>query len=174
MRDRTPPRDLALPPTAGHAADDNDDVIMAGSQTTTPLLPAMGRSHQSSSVSPGLQAQDTRLGPSQGSSVGSSSAEYHHHRHYSYGASPSSTVTSPAFGPRHSPHGGHYQHQPDANRVGSVPSSAPESTFTSPALAPQQPLRDLDQEASAALLMLNSDRRGSSGRGMSVRDLLST
>ncbi|KLU84089.1 hypothetical protein MAPG_03134 [Magnaporthiopsis poae ATCC 64411] len=56
-----------------------------------------------------------------------------------------------------------------------------------------QPLRDVDHEATAALLMLNSDRRGaanssvvaggggggdagaaSTGRGMSVRDLLST
>ena len=51
------------------------------------------------------------------------------------------------------------------------------STLTSPALGPQ---RDMDQEATAALLMLNTDRRGTlgsvggSGRGMSVRDLLST
>jgi hypothetical protein len=46
--------------------------------------------------------------------------------------------------------------------------------LTSPALAPQ---RDLDQEATAALLMLNTDRRaskqGTAARGMSVRDLLS-
>lgn len=50
------------------------------------------------------------------------------------------------------------------------------SALTSPALLPQ---RDLDQEATAALLMLNTDRRGThssiSGRGgMSVKDLLSS
>lgn len=51
--------------------------------------------------------------------------------------------------------------------------STPSSTLTSPALLPQI---DLDQEATAALLMLTTDRRStnsSSGRGMSVKDLLS-
>jgi hypothetical protein len=43
--------------------------------------------------------------------------------------------------------------------------------LTSPALNPQS---ELDQEAMAALLMLNNDRRDSKGRGLSVRDLLST
>jgi hypothetical protein len=47
------------------------------------------------------------------------------------------------------------------------------SALTSPALLPQT---DLDQEATAALLMLNTDRRGIQGSrgGMSVKDLLST
>jgi hypothetical protein len=52
------------------------------------------------------------------------------------------------------------------------------SALTSPALMPlrESGERDLDQEATAALLMLNTDRRGipGSGRGMSVRDLLSS
>ncbi|AEO65881.1 uncharacterized protein THITE_2143564 [Thermothielavioides terrestris NRRL 8126] len=67
-------------------------------------------------------------------------------------------TTSPFFGPQH-------------------PHSAYGSALTSPALPPQ---RDLDQEATAALLMLNQmDRRASSTstiapRGMSVRDLLSS
>lgn len=53
------------------------------------------------------------------------------------------------------------------------------STLTSPALGPMRD-RDLDQEATAALLMLNTDRRGTTshssigGRGMSVKDLLSS
>jgi hypothetical protein len=50
-------------------------------------------------------------------------------------------------------------------------------SLTSPALLPQRD-RDMDQEATAALLMLNTDRRGThggiGGRGMSVKDLLST
>ncbi|KAL8295234.1 hypothetical protein RB597_008568 [Gaeumannomyces tritici] len=83
----------------------------------------------------------------------------------------SATTPSPAFGPQTYPAGLPY-------------SSRPGSALTSPAL---QPLRDVDHEATAALLMLNSDRRGaangpvgasgagsSTGRGMSVRDLLST
>ena len=61
------------------------------------------------------------------------------------------------------------------NMHGGTLSAAPSisgSALTSPALAPQ---RDMDQEATAALLMLNSDRRGNAGgRGMSVQDLLST
>jgi hypothetical protein len=47
----------------------------------------------------------------------------------------------------------------------------PGSSLTSPALGPQ-PDRE-DHEATEALLMLNTDRRTWSGRGMSVRDLLS-
>lgn len=49
------------------------------------------------------------------------------------------------------------------------------SALTSPALQPQRD-RDLDQEATAALMMLNCDRRGmvDGGRGMSVKDLLSS
>lgn len=72
---------------------------------------------------------------------------FHHRSDPSY--SSYSQITSPAFGPQlHS------------------------STLTSPVLPPQ---RDLDQEATAALLMLNqTDRRGSAARGMSVRDLLSS
>ena len=55
------------------------------------------------------------------------------------------------------------------------------STTTSPALLPnvvsmELGLEDADHEATAALLMLNTERRdrGGKGRGMSVRDLLSS
>ncbi len=80
-------------------------------------------------------------------------------RHYSF--SGASSTTSPALGPSA------YEYARSAASVGSA--------LTSPALGPQ---RDMDQEATAALLMLNTDRRGThgsiSGRGMSVKDLLST
>lgn len=103
------------------------------------------------SISPALLAQD------------------YHERHnsltsytsYNYGTT--SSNVSPAFGPRA------YDY--------AVSNS---SELTSPALPPQREERDLDQEATAALLMLNTERRGTSaavgpgGRTMSVRDLLST
>ncbi len=82
---------------------------------------------------------------------------------------------------------------PDCNQVEATPSQLTSPTWTpSPALAPQQSnssytssawtspailpttavSRDLDHEATEALLMLTKDRRGSSARGMSVKDLL--
>ncbi|KAK3362134.1 hypothetical protein B0T24DRAFT_538277 [Lasiosphaeria ovina] len=83
------------------------------------------------------------------------------HRHDSYSSASYSTpaTTSPAFGPQTYV----YTHSTQ---------STPGSTLTSPALPPQ---RDPDQEATAALLMLNQmDRRGAAGRGMSVKDMLTT
>lgn len=82
-------------------------------------------------------------------------------RHYSFSAS---ATTSPAFGPRASEYAGS--------------SASLHSALSSPALQPQRTGdRDVDHEATAALLMLNADRRGTvgsmSGRGMSVKDLLS-
>ena len=96
-----------------------------------------------------------------GSCSSSVSTEYQH----SYGTpnswNVSSATASPCFDPLSS--GGQ--------------GSAIGSALTSPALPPQN---DLDQEAMAALMMLNSDRRGSitpksnNVRGLSVRDLLSS
>jgi hypothetical protein len=85
-------------------------------------------------------------------------------RHNSYSSASysysTSTNTSPNFGPQS------YEY-----------AISNTSALTSPALAPQRGSdRDLDHEATAALLMLNTDRRntGSGGaRGMSVKDLLS-
>lgn len=110
----------------------------------------MASAHQPS-ISPALGPQDAR---SRQASYSSASTD---HRHYSYSTS---NTTSPALGPSA------YDYPRGGVPVGSA--------LTSPALLPQ---RDLDQEATAALLMLNSDRRGTngsiSGRGMSVKDLLS-
>jgi len=134
------------------------DVEMAGSELPSPTSTAnnpAGRSNQPS-VSPALLAQDAARHRHDSYS---SAASAENSRRYSYSIS---TNTSPAFGPQ--VYGAAYARSS---------ASASGSTLTSPALQPQ---RDLDQEATAALLMLNSDRRSTngSGRGMSVRDLLST
>ncbi|KAE9962444.1 hypothetical protein BLS_000308 [Venturia inaequalis] len=91
-----------------------------------------------------------------------------HRPSYSYYSANSSALPSPAFEPQTQAGGPSY------------------STFslTSPALRPQdggsgsvKGLEQGDHEATAALLMLNTDRRNwsgpSGGRGMSVKDLLS-
>ncbi len=108
------------------------------------------------SVSPALHAQDARPRHHSYSSA-TSATEYRHHS-FTLSATP-----SPAFGPQ--------RHGPYARS--STSTSA--STVTSPALNPQT---ELDQEATAALLMLTTDRRGTAAaapnaRGLSVRDLLS-
>lgn len=106
-------------------------------------------------------------------------------------SSHASTTTSPAMNPsRHNTHSSSYA------SISSLPSPAfsaqsfqhsyqdlhrstfTRSTDTSPALRPSV-AQDADQEATAALLMLNTDRRyssgaGKKGRGMSVQDLLSS
>ncbi|KAI3397838.1 hypothetical protein diail_10239 [Diaporthe ilicicola] len=162
------------------------DVEMTGSDdapsptfTTRPSSATTSASHRPS-ASPALAAQDAASTGRHDSYASLSAAAVEHHRHYSY----SSATTSPAFGPQAGGYGA----------AGSAPSnhSAAGSVLTSPALGPLRE-RDLDQEAMAALLMLNNDRRGTvsstsggsnnaaaggssgggSGRGMSVRDLLS-
>jgi hypothetical protein len=132
--------------------DEDEDVEMTGSEATSPNYAiAPSQSHQSS-ISPALLAQDSRHRQASYSSASND------HRHYSYSTS---NTTSPAFGPRA------YEY--------AISNSASNSTLPSPALLPQG---DLDQEATAALLMLNTDRRGTSGstsgRGMSVKDLLTS
>ncbi len=133
----------------------SQDVEMTGSELPSPTFTAnLPRSNQPS-ISPALLAEDSRR---RHDSYSSNSTDQQ--RQYSYSASAN---TSPAFGPQ-------------VYGYARSNASASGSTLTSPALAPQ---RDLDQEATAALLMLNSDRRSTngnndSGRGMSVRDLLST
>ncbi|KAK3694093.1 hypothetical protein B0T22DRAFT_61235 [Podospora appendiculata] len=131
------------------------DVEMTGSEMPSPASTANPGRSQQPSISPALMAADAR---DRNNSYSSASTADHRRHRYS-----GSAATSPAFGPQlygyaHSTH------------------STSGSALTSPALNPQA---DLDQEATAALLMLNqTDRRHSTaagpGRGMSVRDLLST
>ncbi|PNP59458.1 hypothetical protein THARTR1_00948 [Trichoderma harzianum] len=132
--------------------EDPADVEMTDSEAAASPVFAPQRP----SVSPALHAQDSRHRQHSYSSVSTDQ------RHYSYSAS---TTTSPAFGPQmFASSGAGYTHSS---------TSASGSTLTSPALLPQT---DLDHEATAALLMLNSDRRGTANnnRALSVRDLLSS
>lgn len=139
---------FALPPQAPrpHHYDEDNDIEMCGSEAgISPTYTPIARSARPS-ASPALLPQDSRHRQDSYSSVSTD------RRHYSFSTS---ATTSPALGP------GAYEY------ARSTPSA-----LTSPALAPQ---RDLDQEATAALLMLNTDRRNTSQRGgMSVKDLLST
>ncbi|KAI0011595.1 hypothetical protein F4779DRAFT_189442 [Xylariaceae sp. FL0662B] len=160
------PKQFSLPSLMDHdlcdieGEEDEDeegcqgDVRMAGSEPVSPVFgQTLSRSNQPS-ISPALEPQDAR-----GRQHSHSSASTDH-RQYTY--STVSTSTSPAFGPQANP-----------RPVGTT--SVPHSALASPALRPQQ---EIDQEASAALLMLNADRRGTSGSGsrraMTVSELLSS
>ncbi|KAH8201563.1 hypothetical protein TruAng_004255 [Truncatella angustata] len=152
------PTEFVLPPAANYdileteQLQDDDgcgDVEMGGSEAASPTWTERTSRSQRPSESPALLAQDTQNRHGSYSSVSTD------HRHYSF-----SSAASPAFGPQ------------TYGYARNIPSGS-NSTLTSPALAPQ---RDLDQEATAALLMLNNDRRGvvnTGARGMSVKDLLS-
>lgn len=161
------PPGLSLPPLPGceqfHAephsqpltGGNSPDVDMAGSEARSPKWAESHPRSQRPSISPALLAQDPGL---HRDSLSSATTDQ---RHFSFSASEN---TFPGFGPQ-AYHG--YAHSTH---------SASESTLTSPALVPQS---DIDQEATAALMMLNQgDRRGASRtpatRGMSVRDLLTT
>ncbi|KAK0633504.1 hypothetical protein B0T14DRAFT_417713 [Immersiella caudata] len=132
-----------------------DDVEMTSSSLeASPAITPNASRFQPPSMSPALLPEQAyAAGHDSSSSVS---------RHHSFSTS---ATTSPAFGPQ--VYGGSYPQSVH---------SASGSALTSPALPP---LRDIDQEATAALLMLNqTDRRGngsslSAVRGMSVRDLLS-
>jgi hypothetical protein len=161
----------------------------ANSIATSPAIYPVDRGSYSNTTSPHIQPSDPR--------------------HYSITSSIRSTATSPAVGPSLNPfHAGpspsilpspaysaHGSTQAVHN-FANLPATGPtQSRFllTSPALKPQQDPGDKeldsagsreDHEATAALLMLNSDRRswsersssGSgapSGRALGVKDLLS-
>lgn len=160
----TPPHEqFALPPPRNqesnntprqyHSQDENGDVEMDGSDSVSPTYSASRPFSNRPSASPALIPQDSRHRQDSYSSTTTD------HRHYSFSTS---TTTSPHLGPSA------YEYPRSTASIGSA--------LTSPALLPQ---RDLDQEATAALLMLNTDRRGThgsiSGRGgMSVQDLLTS
>lgn len=147
--------DSFVPSQYEAGAESQPDVEMAGSAAPSPTFTT---SSPRSSVSPAFPAQDRR------ESYSSASTD---RRRYSY---TTSATASPACGP---------QFGATLPPIGAA--------LGSPALGPLE--RDPDQEATAALLMLNTDRRGYfdrgeertedrlrrvSGRGMSVKDLLST
>ena len=144
-------------PRQTQTLDEDSDVEMEGAEEETPSTPPLQSSTTPHahlpSLSPALMPQEPKSRQDSYSSVSTDP------RRYSFTAT---ATTSPALVP------GLY----DYSR-----GSRPGSALTSPALLPQRD-RDLDQEATAALLMLNTDRRdyrnSSGGRGMSVRDLLSS
>ncbi|KAK0656513.1 hypothetical protein B0T16DRAFT_319188 [Cercophora newfieldiana] len=147
-----------LPSPVGGEPYNPDRFVFSGGG----LSPDVEMTSSSAEISPALTPNASRFQPPLMSPAllperADSSSSVSRHQSFS-----TSATTSPAFGPQ---------------TYGSYPQSAHSasgSALTSPALPP---LRDLDQEATAALLMLNqTDRRGngaSAVRGMSVRDLLS-
>jgi len=148
------PRQYA-PPTQTNSEEDVDMEDSSNSRATSPTTTTTPHLHSQPhsrhpSISPAILPQDRH------SSYSSASTDQ---RHYSFSAG-----TSPALGPQ----------------LGTVRNGFA-SALTSPALMPQRGSigeRDFDHEATAALLMLNTDRRGVSGvvsgRGMSVKDMLSS
>jgi hypothetical protein len=152
-----------LPPAASRGSyasslhhqtyDEEDDVEMGNSEQPSPGYTTPNAASNRPSASPALLPQGFR---GRQNSYSSNTTD---RRHYSFSAS---STTSPALGP------GQYNYAQSNASIGSA--------LTSPALLPQ---RDIDQEATAALLMLNTERRGTQGSingrgGMSVKDLLST
>ncbi|PHH87110.1 hypothetical protein CDD83_9297 [Cordyceps sp. RAO-2017] len=121
---------------------------MTDSDTASPVLVGVfdSRQQRQPSVSPALRADDADLRRDSHPLMATDRVRYG----YSNSAGP-----SPALGCRLARYGGS------------------DSALTSPALNPHG---DLDHEATAALLMLNRDRRDADARGrcLSVRDLLST
>jgi hypothetical protein len=173
MEDAVPPTYVEQPPpksryqfaNASPAIYPSDRSIYTHSTTTSPaIMPRDRNGHYSANPSPALHPLDPH--------------------HYSLApSSVRSTVTSPSIHP--SP--GFNAQTPSASHFGNPFHNAPPSTgpvaapgsshgsthfaLTSPALKPQADRED--QEATEALLMLNTDRRSWSGaRGMSVKDLL--
>lgn len=168
--------------------DDNDvdmsDSSGGPSPTSSPPLAAIASSHQPS-ISPGIPPQQQTRDRHDSITLGVPSMD--HQRHYSF--SGSSVTASPAgFGA-----GGHLY---GGNGAMLDTRTVPGPALTSPYLAPLR--NNLDHEATAALLMLNQQTQpnrqppttnadgpaGSAtaaaaagpartGRGMSVRDLLS-
>lgn len=110
------------------------------SPTSPEFLAEMAASERSASASPEFLPENTQI-PDTSPSFSPRTRIPSMSTTYEFAPS---ILPSPALGPSHP------EHYP----------SWPASTNTSPALQPQQNNADVDHEASAALLMLNQDRRG--------------
>ncbi|KAL8693389.1 MAG: hypothetical protein Q9218_001781 [Villophora microphyllina] len=147
----TPPERQAHEEQEDEDEDDEDtDVEMTG-----PELPPLQTSYQEQ-VSPFTTPHSTTVSPATGSLVCQKLVSH---------ISSLSGLPSPAFAPQTSAGLGYSRQYT-------------QSASTSPTLIPNMS-KEADEEATAALLMLNKDRRNtsgssSSGRGMSVKDLLSS
>lgn len=143
----------------------SDRSVYTHSTTTSPAIMPRDRGHYSANPSPALQPSDPH--------------------HYSLASSSvRSTVNSPSIQPSPAfsaltPSATQFSNPFHTGPPSTGPVAAPGSShgatpfaLTSPALGPQADRED--QEATEALMMLNTDRRSWSGaRGMSVKDLLS-
>ncbi|CAO2650595.1 Nn.00g018870.m01.CDS01 [Neocucurbitaria sp. VM-36] len=143
----------------------SDRSLYTHSTTTSPAIIPLDRGHYSANHSPALQPSDP-------------------HRYSLVSSSVRSTVTSPSIQPSPvfsalTPSASQFSNPFHTGPPSTGPVATPGMShgaapfvLTSPALGPQADRED--QEATEALLMLNTDRRSWSGaRGMSVKDLLS-
>ncbi|KAL8854612.1 MAG: hypothetical protein Q9221_000647 [Calogaya cf. arnoldii] len=145
------------PQYQAHEEDEEDDEDTDVEMTETPVLPPLWTSHQDHA--PAYTSP-------QSSTTSSALVAFQHQNAMSQNSSLSG-LPSPTVGPQISTNPGLYRQYTS-------------STSTSPALIPTSS-KEADEEATAALMMLNKDRRNtnssshsSSGRGMSVKDLLSS
>lgn len=138
------------------------DIAVSPTSVTHSAASSSAISLHQPSPSPALAAQDTYSYPSPAAtrrkdsyaSISTpamgplSAAGAEHHRHYSFHSATVSPAVGPGwgFGMTAAAGGAHY-------------AASNHSALTSPALGPLREW-DLDQEATAALLMLNADRRG--------------
>ncbi|KAL8672912.1 MAG: hypothetical protein Q9168_002666 [Polycauliona sp. 1 TL-2023] len=151
----TPPQSRAHEVEEEEEEDDDDDTDI--DMTEAPVLPPLKTiqsAHPPFYTSPRSTATSPEL-----AAIQQRNAVSHH--------SSLSGLPSPAVGPQMSGNSGFHRHYTS-------------SASTSPALMPISS-KEADEEATAALMMLNKDRRNtnssnhsSSGRGMSVKDLLSS
>ncbi|KNG51455.1 helix-loop-helix dna-binding domain-containing protein [Stemphylium lycopersici] len=164
--EQPPPKTRYAFANASPAMYPSDRSVYAHSTTTSPaIMPHDHNGQYSANPSPALRPSDPH--------------------HYSLAPSSThSTVTSPSIHPSpafsaHTPSATHFSNPFHNGPASTGPVAAPGSShggahfsLTSPALKPQADRED--QEATEALMMLNTDRRSwSSARGMSVKDLLS-
>ena len=143
--------------------DEDEDQEMEDSTTNTSPAPTSA------------QFQHCHSYHSHSITVSPALAPLHHHASLSY-SSAASTLPSPVFGRQEQQ--AHYIYQRQSQQYRGCNPPFAHSTSTSPALLPMpEGMRDSDQEAMAALLMLTTDRRDSkpkgTGRAMNVKDLLS-
>lgn len=141
--------------------DDEDDDLEEDGDDNANEDVAMGNTRASSGVSPTFPTSHHQAKSHQSpeSITPSPALEPQPQYHIPSYASSVSTLPSPVFGPEMPKSRGSQSHSSF-------------SASTSPTIMPSP---EQDQEATAALLMLNKDRRNpKGGRGMSVKDLLSS
>jgi hypothetical protein len=173
-------------PASSDDEDEDEDMSDAVSPTTIPktLQPSPALTRPSGTTSPAMYPSDRSITYPTYSSHTSPAIQPSDPRHYSITSSIRSTATSPAIHPSPSilPSPAYSTHLPTFPSTSTA--SSGRFSLTSPAL---QPMEDVvrdggkevdrereDHEATAALLMLNSDRRSWNGKALGVKDLLSS